>query len=387
VNVPERFTGAEAALHAAASAATGLDDFGPGPYRAGLTALLEAFDNDGPRFAPGGRDFAWRTLVGALVSRLTLQHQLKAHPEVTAAPIRRPLIITGIPRTGTTALHKLLSMDDQFQGLEKWLTVFPQPRPPQDTWPAHPHYQATAAGLEAFFAAAPAMRAAHDMNAHEVDECLEILKLSFCSNLWGSSFRVPAYDRWWSSQDEAPPYQLLLQALQLIGANDPDKTWLLKNPGHVMQLDTLLDTFPDACVVQTHRDPARALPSLCSVLVMARSLTEGDEVNLHEIGDRESRQWAEAVEKTMAVREQRPGHFFDVRHSEFVGDPMAVVERLYGHFGLTLSDTARQRMLARIAEQPERRHGPHEYTAEQFGLDTAALRQRYARYIEACRPG
>jgi hypothetical protein len=381
VSIPERFSGAEDALHATASAASGLSDFGPDSYRTGLGQFLQALD-DGPRFAPGGREFVWQSLVGLLVSRLQLQEGLRQQPEVLQQPIRRPLIITGVPRTGTTALHKLLSVDEQFQGLEKWLTVFPQPRPPRDSWATNPHYQATAAGLEAFFAAAPQMRAAHNIVADEVDECLELLKQDFCSNLWGSSYRVPGYDRWWQAQSELPSYRRYADALRLIGANEPDKRWLLKNPGHIMQLDALLEVFPDACVVQTHRDPVKALPSLCSVLVMARGITEGRNIDLHEIGRRESDMWAAASEAAMAARERLPDRFIDVRHADFHADPMGVVRRIYAHFDIPLSAATEARMQVRIADNPEGRHGSHDYTAAQFGLDPAALRRRFARSID-----
>lgn len=374
------FIGSADALQAAASAATGLSDFGPASYREGLQQLLQSFDEDGPRFTPAGREFARNTVIGVLVTRLVLQQGLAARPEVLQQPIRRPLIITGVPRTGTTALHKLLSMDPQFQGLEKWLTVFPQPRPPQAEWAAHPHHQAVVAGLETFFKAAPEMRAAHNIVADEVDECLELLKLDFCSNHFGSSFRVPAYDRWWRGHSETPSYQRFVQALQLIGAHHPHKTWLLKNPGHIMQMDALLDAFPDACVVQTHRDPAKALPSLCSVLVMARRISEGDAVDLHEIGRREMAQWAAAVDDCLAVRARRPAQVMDVRQADLHRDPMAVVRAIYQRFGYELTPATAARMQARIADNPEGRHGQHEYSAAQFGLDPDAVRERFARY-------
>jgi hypothetical protein len=383
MTLTERFRGTEDALHDAASAATRLSDFGDrAQYMPGLSALLSALDDDGPRFAPGGGEFARNVIVGALVSRLTLIEGLRTHADVLQPRPRRPLVITGIPRTGTTALHKLLSVDPQFQGLEKWLTVFPQPRPPRETWSGNAHFQASAAGLEAFFKAAPEMRAAHNIVADEVDECLEILKQGFCSNLWGSSFRVPPYDCWWREQSELGAYRYFATALSLIGARDGTKTWLLKNPGHIMQLPALFEVFPDACVVQTHRDPLQALPSLASVLTMARRVSEGERVDKHEIGRRELENWASATEAAIDARAHLPkARFIDIRQKDFHADPLGTVRRIYDYFGFTLSTETERAMRQRINENPEGAHGAHGYTLDEFGIAPGALRERFSRYI------
>lgn len=383
MTIPAHFQGAEGQLHAAASAATGLTDFGDtADYLPGLHQLLMALDSNGPAFKASGREFTWNTLVGVLIARLLTEQGWKDYPHSLQQPIRRPLIIIGVPRTGTTALHKLLSMDPQFQGMERWLTAFPMPRPSAEAWTGNPWYQACVSGLEQFFAQAPDMRAAHDMRADDVDECLEVLKQNFCSNYFGSSLRVPDYDRWWLQQSEAPAYQRLLKVLQLIGAHSPEKTWLLKNPGHVAEVDTLLDVFPDACVVQTHRHPLKALSSLCSVLRGARSIIEGDGVDAHEIGQREVSYWHAAVERATKARERAPEQFIDVSQRDLQRDPLGVVQRIYQKFDLTLSAQAEARMRERAAHAPEARHGEHQYTAEAFGLDPVQINQRFGAYIQ-----
>lgn len=384
MKTPARFGGTEQLLHDAARAATGLSDFGPADsYMPGLTRILDTADRNGPRFTDErGREFLWNTLQGVLIARLLAVQGWKDNPDCLSQPVRRPMIIIGIPRTGTTALHKLLSMDPQFQGMERWLTAFPMKRPPADSWNHNPWYQACAAGLDALFSQAPEMRAAHDMRPDDVDECLEVLKHGFVSNFFGSTFRLPEYDRWWRQQSEAPAYQWLVKVMQLIGADHPDKTWLLKNPGHVAEVDVLLDTFPDACIVQTHRHPARAIPSLCSTLHQARAISEGDKVDPLEIGERELRYWSNAVESADRARQRAPAQFIDVYQSELHRDPMAVISQIYHHFGLQLSAEAERNMRQRIAHQPEAQHGEHVYTAEQFGLNGTRIREAFAEYIE-----
>jgi hypothetical protein len=381
VPAPDRFATAAPWFHETAHALTGLDDFGPEDYREGLDVLLRAMDSD-VNFTPMGREFGAGTIIGTLCARLHAQAGWKRQPECLQQAIRRPLIITGIPRTGTTALHKLLSLDPQFQGLEHWLADTPMPRPPRPQWENNPHYQATVAGLDAFFQAVPEMRAAHEMTAHEVDECLEVLKQSFTSNRFSSGWHVPSYDSWFQQQDERASYRRYADVLRLVGTGD-QRRWLLKNPGHIAQLDVLLETFPDACIVQTHRDPVKALPSLCSVLAMAHKVLEGNGVRLSSIGRRECNYWSEAVERAAAVRERHsPRQFFDVDHRRFHSDPMQVVRELYGHFGLELDEQVTGTMRQWLDDHPANRLGEHRYTAAQFDLDPDEIRVAFRNYTQ-----
>jgi len=379
----EPFGGKADELMAAASEATGgLTDFGePQSFMPGLTILLTALDSDGIRFTPRGHAYVYQMLVGNLVARLLTEQGWKENPYCLQQDIGRPLIIIGIPRTGTTALHKLLSVDPQFQGLQRWLTTFPMPRPPRSEWETNRWYQACVAGLDEFFAAVPGLRAAHDLRADDVDECLDVLKQNFCSNFFGSCINIPSYDKWWLRQSEAPAYQRLYRVLQLIGANSPEKTWLLKNPGHLANVGLLLDIFPDACIVQTHRDPVKAMPSVCSVLTFGRSIIEGDQTRVDDIGERELAYWGKAVEEAEKARMRAPEQFLDIVHGDFHSDPMRVVKNIYNYFGLKLLADVASAMTDRIARNPEGSHGQHDYTLEDYGLTEVAIRQRFDNYI------
>ena len=374
------FTEGEEQLHDVARQMTGLNDFGSDEYRVGLRLLLESMDRDLKPTAMG-REFGAGTVVGTLAARLHAHEGWKRDPQCLQKPIVKPLVITGIPRTGTTALHKLLSMDPQFQGLEHWLADVPMPRPRREEWERNTHYRTVVANLDAFFRAAPEMRAAHEMTAHEVDECLEVLKHCFVSNRFASGWNVPSYDAWFQQQDERPAYRYFANTLRLIGAHD-DRVWLLKNPGHIAQLDALLEIFPDARVVQTHRDPGTALPSLCSVLKMSRVVLEGDAVDSRSIGPRECRYWHEAAMLAIAVRQRSPSRqFFDVDHRRFHAEPMRIVHELYDYYGLTLSAEAEAAMRRWIAANPANRLGEHRYAAADFGLDPNEIRAVFREYM------
>lgn len=362
-----------------AAAATGLSDFGAG-YEEGLGALLEAIRRDAPVTGENVRQLSG-PILGLLASRLYSQRGWKQRPECLRHKVLAPLVVTGIPRTGTTALHKLLSMDPQFQGLEQWLISTPMPRPPRGAWESTQEFRDAVDRQEAFLAAVPELRVSHEVHADEVDECLNLLAQSFVSHYPATAIGLPSYDRWWWEQDEAASYRRYADNLRLIGADAPARRWLLKNPGHITHLDALLAVFPDACVVQTHRDPAKCIPSVCSVIYPARRFFHAGEVDATLIGPRELELWARSAERAEAVRQRFPDNFLDVRFADFRREPMAVVNRIYRHFRLNLSAAAEQAMAQWIAANPQHKHGRHQYALEQFGLTEATVHERFADYM------
>jgi len=379
---PERFATALDRLHEIVAQEVGSADFGAADYLPGLRVLLQSMDYD-PHFSARGRRYAWDTVVGVLKGRALAIRSMADNPCFDRHGISAPVVITGIPRTGTTALHKLLAVDPRFQGLQTWLLDAPMPRPPRGTWTDFAAFHKTAAVLEARYQAAPAKRAAHHMAAEEVDECCLLLRQGFVSNLWTCGWSAATYDAWWQCQSEAPAYRHYYRCLQLIGSNDRDKRWLLKNPGHIANLDLLFATFPDARVIQTHRDPAKAVPSLCSLLMQLHPVVEEGryEERAHNMLAREVAKWSQAVRGAEPVRQAHAGQLLDVMHGDFHRDPMAVIERIYRFIGMELSAAVRSAMQRRIAEDPERQHGAHRYDVADFGLAEEEIRARFGEYI------
>ena len=380
---PPRFAGAEDRAHGLAAAETGADDFGDDDYRLGLRVLLESMDYD-TRFTERGRAIAWGNVVGALASRAHAARAMKALPELDSLPVDRPVVITGLHRTGTTALHKLLSLDPQFQGLQSWLTAAPMPRPPREEWEGMPAFQAVVRQLEARFGSSPGLRAAHAMAAEDVDECGGILFQSFHSLIWTCAWSAPSYDAWWQSQSDLPAYVYLRRNLQLIGSNDLGKRWLLKHPPHIAELGLLFETFPDARVIQTHRDPAKALPSLCSLVMKNHDLMEvgrRDE-RARLLGQRLTGWAAKALRDAEPIRAAHANQVLNVMHADFHRDPMAVVRSIYPFIGLELSPEVEAAMAARIASAPEAAYGDHRYAAEDFGLSEGEIREQFGDYVD-----
>jgi hypothetical protein len=389
-NPPARFADAGDQLHAAAALQAGSSDFGPPDHRVGLKVLLESMDYD-PQFHEAGRRTAWSQVVDALASRAIAFRAMAENPGFERREIRRPIVITGIPRTGTTALHKLMAVDPQFQGPEKWLLAAPKPRPPKETWRSDPHFLHEVGLLDARFGELPEQRAAHNMVAEEVDECLWLQRQSFVSNLWTCQCSAATYDAWWQTQTEAESYGYLKRCYQLIGGGEPEKRWLLKNPSHILRLDQLFAVFPDALVINTHRDPAKAVPSLCALLMQGFPLIEEGRADLHAriLLEREAVKWAKGIKDAEPVRQARRSQVLDVIHAEFYASPMTVVRRIYAFVGLALTPEVEAAMEARIAAAPEKAHGEHRYDVADFGMTEDDVRDRFGDYVDrfGLRPG
>ncbi len=379
---PTHFATALDALHDLVASETGTTDFGPPDYLPGLKVLLQSMDYD-PRFSERGRRYAWGMVVGVLKGRVEAIRSMAENPGFDANPITAPVVITGIPRTGTTALHRLLAVDPRFQGLQTWLLDTPMPRPPRDTWQNYPAFQRSAAIIEARYREAPGKRAAHHIAAEEVHECCMVLRQGFVSNLWACGWSAASYDAWWQCQGEQAAYRHYYRCMQLIGSTEPDKRWLLKNPGHLDGLDQVFELFPDARVIQTHRDPARAIPSLCSLLMQLHPVMEEGrrEQRAQLMMARETAKWAKSVRLSEPVRRAHAGQILDVVHGDFHRDPMAVVERIYQFIGMEIGDELRGALAQRIAEKPELAHGEHRYDIADYGLSAEEVRERFGDYV------
>jgi hypothetical protein len=381
---PAQFRTASDQLHDIVAKELGVTDFGPPDYLPGLKVMLQSMDYD-PRFSDQGRRLAWGQVVGVLRSRASAIKSMKENPGFDAKDIVSPVVITGVPRTGTTALHRLMAVDPRFQGLQSWLIDSPMPRPPMETWGDYPQFRKTVASLDAQYAAAPEQRAAHHRAAEEVHECCMILWHSFNCNIWAcGSWSSATYDAWRQSQSEEAAYDYYYRCVQLIGSNEPDKRWLLKNPGHIEQLELLLAFYPDAKVIQTHRDPARAIPSLCALLMHLHPIYEEGRTDqrAHNMLAREAGKWAKAVHDAEAVRERHPGHVIDVVHGDFHRNPMGELERIYAFIGMDIAPDLRAKFAKRIAEKPELQHGVHKYNLADFGMTADEVRAQYGSYIQ-----
>ncbi|MGV0716338.1 sulfotransferase [Mycolicibacterium sp. XJ662] len=366
-------------LHASATKACGLDDFGADDdnYREALAVLLESFkrDADLTEFGSKMQRFFVRN---ALVARLLSEAAWKQFPQHADVVIERPIFVTGLPRTGTTAIHRLLTADPAHQGLELWLAEFPQPRPPRETWPDNPAF----AELDARFKKAhdenPDYTGLHYMTADEVEECWQLLRQSLHSVSYETLAHMPTYSQWLAKQDWTKPYQRHRRNLQLIGLNDAEKRWVLKNPSHLFALDALFETYPDALIVQCHRPAETIMASMCSLSQHTTAGWSNSFVGA-QIGEDAMETWSRGLRRFNAVRaEHDPAQFCDVDYSEFVADPIACVERIYRHFGIEFTGAARAAVQQRYAESQQGPRAPkHTYSLADYGLTADEVKERF----------
>jgi hypothetical protein len=363
-----------------AARATGLSDFGPDDYSDGLAVLLDSYEREAGLTERGVR-VTRAMLRGALTARLISEAAWHAHPEHAQVAITRPLFVTGLPRTGTTALHRLLVADPAHQGLEMWLAEVPQPRPPRESWAADPVFAYIQAGCEKHHVAHPEFMGVHYMAADQVEECWQLLRQSMRSISWECLAHLPSYSAWLSPQDWTGAYRRHRRNLQLIGLPDAGKRWVLKNPSHLFALDALLAVYPDALVIQTHRDPGTAIASVCSLAAQAcagwSEVFAGDVIGRDQLG-----LWASGLERFRAERARHDqARFFDVRYEDLVTDPVGTAETVYAHFGLPFTGAAATSMRALSAERVTGSPGSapaHRYALADFGLTDAVVSARFS---------
>jgi hypothetical protein len=369
-------------LHEAArKRCKGLDDFGPDSYLAGFRALTGALDGEAGLSALG-RFGNRQLIIGLLCSRLRLFDLLKRHPEIREERIEAPIIIAGLPRTGTTHLHNLIGQDPALRSLPYYESLEPIPAEHERDLPyaEDPRVKRCAQGLNFLHWLMPLFPAMHEMTPDSVHEEIQLLAVEFSTMLFESSAPIPSYSEWYKGTDQTDAYRflhLMLQALQWLRG---PRRWVLKSPQHLEQIGPLNTVFPDAWFVQTHRDPVRILTSLCTMIVY------GQRMALSEFDARKAAQsWvARGTDLLRASVEQRAllptERTFDVYFSKFMKDDIGMVRRVYEFAGRELSADALDGMQRFMDSHPRGRFGTIRYDLADFGIDEAELRRDLAFY-------
>ena len=369
-------------LVATAMRRTGLSELGDSSFRGALARLVEAFEREAA-LTTLGRVLAQRDLLRLLEGRLRMEDALRAHPEIETAPLRAPIFVLGLPRTGTTILHELLALDPASRVPMTWEVMEPWPPPERATFESDPRIAATEKHLSGVEQLIPGFQSIHRMGASLPQECVAITAYEFASILFTTTHRIPGYQRWLESVDHRPLYAAHRRWLQYFQWRAPAERWVLKSPGHLWTLDALLAVYPDARIVQTHRDPLRVVASLVSLSTVLRSLAS-DAIDPHEIALEWAPRLAAGLEASMRARDAAAlpaERVFDVGFRDFVGNEIETIRRLYDHFGMPFSAEAESRMRRYLAANPKDKHGGHRYEFGAAGLDPAVERRRFAPYV------
>jgi len=372
------------ALKSQARQATGLADFGDAPLDEGL-GLFVASLNDSEH-EPRALAAAERTILGLLSERLRLEDWIARHQEVMDQQVQRPVFVTGLPRSGTTALSQFLSEDPDARSIRRWESL--NAIPPAERDPTGDlRIEATRKAFAARDAAMPEISILLPVGAEDPSEHGGLLGLTFLSFHLPLMHHAPAYQDWLLQADLEPAYRYMRRVLQVLQSKTGAAHWNLKNPLDIFGLDALVRAFPDARLVWCHRDPASSIPSNCSLLTMLRS-NAGEDVDKIELGRMKIAVFAAGIRRAMAARDRiGDDRFADVYQRELVRDTPGAIERLYAKLGLPYSEAYRERLTNRVSVRSEQLAGKaHHYELADFGLSLEEIRREFRGYTQRFQP-
>ena len=375
----------EEGLLEAARRATGLDDFGDDSFREPLRVLLASLEREAELSALG-RLSTRRLLVQLLANRLRVEDLIRRHPEILDERVERPIVIAGLPRTGTTHLLNCLARHPDLRTLPYWESLEPVLPEAQRPGPGEPdpRLRRCARALAFLERVLPLFPAMHELSVEGPHEEIQLLAMHFSTQLFEASYRVPAYAEWYRTTDQTQAYAYLRRVLQALQWLRGPRRWALKSPQHLENLGALAATFPDARFIQTHRDPVRVAASLGSMIAYAQRMQmRADAVDPVATG----RHWARRLEQMLRASVEGRRHLpadqvLDVRFHAFMKDPWATLERVFAFAGQPLSGRAAAAIRAHLEESPRGKHGAILYRLEDLGLDERELREKLRFYQE-----
>jgi hypothetical protein len=363
---------------------TGLSDLGDPDWREGFERLLDAFEDEAG-LSEIGVVVVETDLVGYLEKRLRLVGWRKDHPEITRADVTPPIVVIGQARTGTTILHDLLAQDPASRVPLAWEVDRPVPPPETATYGTDPRIAEVENVQSMIDLVIPGFRSMHPVGARLAQECVRMTGSAFRSMIFPTQYRVPSYGHWLLHEaDMAPAYRWHRAYLQHLQSKHPGRRWVLKSPGHIWCLENLMAEYPDAVLVQTHRDPLKIIASVSSLMSLLRRLAM-DDPTVRECAAEFSEYILLGLDRSVDARESGvvPGsRVVDVQFGEFMSDQIGAVRRVYERLGLELTPATEAHMRAFLDANPQDKHGTHSYAWDDTGLDEGEMRARAKRYQE-----
>jgi hypothetical protein len=372
----------DGALEQAASQ-TGLWDFGEDIYSEPLAVYMAGVLAEAG-LSPLGEVTIWGQIVQFLANRLLVEDQIRRHPEILQQAIARPIVIAGLPRTGTTHLHNLISADPAFRYLPWWESL--EPVPPLSEQGRHfdvdPRWLRSEQGIEMRDRMMPHFKRMHDMWPDHSHEEIHLLAIAGSTMFFEALAISPTWRDWYLDHDQTPYYAYMKRVLKVLQFLRGGERWILKSPQHLEQFGPLRATFPDATFVVTHRDPVAVTASMATMSAYSARLSR-DPVDPVTIG----RFWSDRIQRMLQAcvrdRELLPARqSVDVLFDDFMADDVAMVERLYGLADQPFTAAVRSTMDAFMAEHPRGKHGRVLYDLADIGLDRAERREALHFYVE-----
>ena len=366
-----------------AVAAAGVGDFGEPTWLEGLDRVLDSLANEA-RLSDLGAVVVETEIGAYLRTRLQMVAHRAAHPELADRPVVRPLVIVGQPRTGTTILYDLLAQDPANRAPLSWEVDLPCPPPATATYATDPRIAEVEATCAMADLVIPGFRAFHPIGALLGQECVRMTGSEFRSMIFTVQYEVPTYNRWLlDDADLAPAYRWHRGFLEHLQSGHMGERWLLKSPAHLWHLAALLAEYPDAVIIQTHRDPLKVIASVSALAAHLRQMAS-DSPSLPAAAAQYEHDIFDGLDRGLAARRTGllpPEQVVDVQFTDFVADPFATIAALYDQLGLDLSAEAESNMRAFLASNPgDGGGGGTRYRWADTGLDAAALRERATEY-------
>jgi hypothetical protein len=366
-----------ASLLARARRDAGFSDLGGSDIVEPLQRLLDACAREASLSLVGRFALGWDG-VRLLSNLLRLRAVEAAQPAILEQPIERPIFITGLPRSGTTFLHRLMMEDPETRAPRVFQTIYPYP----DATGPDRRIRRVNRQLRAFERLAPEFRSLHPLDATSPQECCEITAHVFRSLRFDTTYQIPSYRRWLDEVGHLPAYRFHRRFLQHLQHQEGGGRWVLKCPDHLFALRELRAAYPDARVVFVHRDPVKVLLSLTQLTeVLRRPFTR--RIDRARIGREESARWYDGTLRMMQAEAEAPfaEPICHVHYLDLITDPVSTVEGVYGHFGLALAPEAAARMGRLVVERPNGGYGQHSYRFKDHGLDAGTERDRFRGYM------
>jgi len=367
-------------LEDGARAATGLDDFGSPYYREGLERTVESLNTEAD-LSETGAVIQHATISNALIQRLKIEETYARHPEIDDEIVGGPIFVIGLPRTGTTALSQLVAADPQFRSLRMWESQAPTPPPEAATQDCDPRIAQAEAGLQMLNDMFPLMKSLYNSEPTAPTECQDLMGMSFRTFHFDGVVRVPGYLAWLMTCDMGETYLFHRRVLKLLQWHCPPNLWHLKTPVHVFALDALVEAYPNAKFLWSHRDPARVMGSVCSLIRYVRSWSS-DRDDPVELGAEQLDSWSEGIRRAMDFR-KRVGdeRFSDVAFADLQADPVTTLAAGYESLGLEFTDAAARSVAHWAREHKPGTRGSHDYDLADYGLTPESVRERFTEYL------
>jgi len=358
-----------------------LRDYGEEEFLDALAILVKSV-NEEAGLNTTGRFITAQRIIGVLGNRLRAQKLFNEHPGILDQKTAPLIIITGLQRTGTTRLHRLLAADPYTRSLASWEALNPAPFLPYEPRKPDRRKKIAQRSERALSFLAPDFFAVHPVEAEAPEEDSILLDFSFLSPVSEATLRVPSYSSWLEKQDMAPAYTYFEKLLKLLQWQRPAGRWVLKTPHHMNCLDIVFRMFPDARVIQTHRDPCVTVASICSMIAHGRGVFS-DLIDPVEIGIEWSKKQSCMVNAAKRVRDcGYEDRVLDVFFDELTADPMNQVMRIYEFAEMDFTQAARKAVDMEIKTGVKDRYGSHSYSLKDFGLDAVTIRGMFAEYCK-----